>query len=64
MNIFDSSVKTEFLKNLDPKNRLQFASVDRGFREAAKYADEEFVEQIKADEAAMDAAQNEDGGEA
>ena len=28
------------------------------------HTDEEFIEQIKADEAAMDAAQNEDGGEA
>ena len=28
------------------------------------HTDEEFIEQIKADEVAMNAAQNEDGGEA
>ena len=38
------------------------AEVTQQVRDA--HTDEEFIEQIKADEAAMDAAQNEDGGEA
>ncbi|MBJ60708.1 MAG: 30S ribosomal protein S4 [Euryarchaeota archaeon] len=38
------------------------AEVTQQIRDA--HADEQFIEQIKADEAAMDAAQNEDGGEA
>ena len=38
------------------------AEVTQQVRDA--HTDEEFIEQIKADEAALDAAQNEDGGEA
>jgi len=38
------------------------AEVTQQIRDA--HADEQFIEQIKADEAAMDAAQNEDGGDA
>ena len=56
------AIRQEMDRRRQTVGEEESAEVTQQVRDA--HTDEEFVEQIKADEAAMDATQNEDGGEA